>query len=980
MVFDSGNQYLICENCRGDNVFIDPDTGEYYCEECGIQQQDIRRLDRDLDDVYFGSGSVDGRNKIRRATLSNEKVATEQGTKNQNFYIDEYHIQDSHVKNKLYNRNSFEEWIRKKPELIKNSDFLMGMQLILQHTIKDMIERRQVKPEVLHFSKYIWFSFLEFVCNNNIQIRTFFADLRCSILKVPFNETNTNLSNRRNKKCEKLFDGVFSSRENISENIFKDIFLKKMISNRTSYITRICNEMIRQSNKIKRKLYNHNEVEDNDFIIEEWEISVRRLHTIANQKRIPFTNWEGDSSLTRSDTIKCVIDMIYEFDFLLYYFQDSFFKSNSGKNIRNDIEKEYLKWLDLHLYYYQRNKKINIDKNFMINYDSYKFPLEMNFKSELEHQLNKVHITHLLICIILNKDELEAFSSTSLSKYNHIKNFEKYIFDNTFFLDRVSIEDNTCTKSLAETPKIDHCLILCIIWAALMKSGYQVTSNDIIEWVRCGKIDIFKSSNILPKWLKEAGLKWDNDMNSNINTRSVTHLTRVPNINEIEKIMDFFRKNIEVSIPQVSIPILIHRILVRCTCLSYTGGIVIQPLCVRLWELISNETNCLINFNSSTIASSIIVVISRSIWPIFVYHPTPIPKEIKYKLFNSREKSSNKNSALLFKNNKKKLEFFYDTNKNRWEVCFNENFNIIKNHKLFCSNILGIDWSGLLTLNWIKKLLNNEKIDELEFKKILDEIFIPKNENNEEKMGRPSKCYRGNFFSTIRRKRRTARKKTGDKEWSRTPPLYSLINEFTPVIIKKIESLSQYFPSNREIYHSIINTTCDPLNVISSNNSVQSWSKCDDEDKRKLMINWKKILETNKSNDNAEVLQSILENSSTEHQKYLTSFLYKSGLSLTELENIENSKISSILNILFINKSKFLSELFQDPGIFTHIIFGLPQFFHSRQKFNSSEESVPLPYIILLKNLSKITGVSYLLIHSCVNKIEELIFKKLNHT
>ncbi|XP_665224.1 hypothetical protein [Cryptosporidium hominis TU502] len=42
---------LICEKSRGDRVYIDADTGEYFCEECGIQQQENRELERDIDDV-----------------------------------------------------------------------------------------------------------------------------------------------------------------------------------------------------------------------------------------------------------------------------------------------------------------------------------------------------------------------------------------------------------------------------------------------------------------------------------------------------------------------------------------------------------------------------------------------------------------------------------------------------------------------------------------------------------------------------------------------------------------------------------------------------------------------------------------------------------------------------------------------------------------------------------------------------------------
>ncbi|KAH7648937.1 hypothetical protein FG379_001306 [Cryptosporidium bovis] len=978
MTFDSGNQALICENCRGNNVFIDPDTGEYYCEECGIQQQEIRELDRDLDDVYLGSSGAEGRGGIRRATQSNEITISQQEIDNNSLYGSEYVVQDSNIKNNLYHKTSLEEWLEKKPKLIKNSDFLIGIQLIIQYTIKDMIERRQVKSEVLYFSKYVWFSFLEFLCNNNIQIRTFFADLRCAILKVPFNETNSNSSSENGTQCEKPFSDLFSSHKMRNGNVFRDIFLKKMTNNRTSYVTGICNGMIRHSNKMRKKSYGQTEVEYKGFVIEEWEISVRKLHSIASKKKIPFANWEGNSTLSRSDTIRCVIDMIYEFDFLLFYFQYFILKSNSESNNNESIEQEYLKWLNSHLNYYQCNRKINMDEDFMKNYNSYDSSLGINFKSEFEHQLNRIHITHLLICIILDKDELEAFSSTSLSKYKYITNFEKYIFDNIHLRSRISIENNTFTRSQLETPKIDYCLVLCIIWAALLKSGYQVTSNDIIEWVRCGKIDIFKSSNILPKWLKEAGLKWDNDMNSNINTRSVTHLTRVPNINEIEKAMDFFRENVQISIPKMSIPILIHRILARCKCLSYTGGIVIQPLCVRLWELIAKETSTFLNFNSTTIASSIIVVISRSIWPIFVYHPTPIPKEIKYGLRDSGSTHGNKTFELLLKNDAINLEFLYDTYKGGWSICLKENSDI-KNHKLFRSNVYGIEWSGILALNWLRTFLNNEEVDEFEFKRIINEVFISKKESSDEKMGRPSKCYRGNFFSYIRRKRKNARKKIGDKKWSMIPPLYSLIDEFTPLVVRKIESLSHYFPSNREIYHSIINTTDCPLNAISSNSSVQSWIKCDDEDKKKLIMNWKKILETNKDNDTAEVLQSILQNSSVRSQEYIPSILGENGFSSIELEKTDNFEINSILDTIFTNKSRFLSELFQDPGIFTHIIFGLPQFFHSKQKFNSSEESVPLPYIILLKNLSKITGVSHLLIHSCVIKIEEFIFRKLNN-
>ncbi|OII74243.1 uncharacterized protein cubi_01087 [Cryptosporidium ubiquitum] len=964
---------LICENCRGDRVYIDTNTGEYYCEDCGIQQQEIRELERDIDDVYFETlNGPDGRrSNVRRASQSTEKLPNQENNDENSKDDDPLYFEDSNNISRK-KQTFFDKWVNKKPKIVKNSDFLIGVQLIVQHIIKDMIERRQIKNEVLKTSKSIWFLFMEYLCKNKIPIRAFFADLRCSVLKVPFNETVSDPSSiseikSRNIKIPNVVETIFGKEKNILYDLLYNLFGL----DRVEYLSKICNGIIRYSNSIniRKRMVNNTLINEKNCgnLLEEWEISARKLQCLANERNIPYSNWCGESYIPRSELIKSVIDMIYEHDFL-----ESYFNQISETILdRNDniYRSRFNEWINFHVFFFIKNRKINQDYILISKY--LELPEnEFQNRKDLKFQLYKVHLTHLLLYKILGKHIMRVFDNTSLSEYLPI--FELYEnIEPRNFRKRKLLKENLI-ESVLECPKIDYSFILCIVWVSLLKSGYQVTSFDIIEWVKIGKIDIFKSENIIPKWLKDAGFKWDNDINSNINTRSVTQISRIPSPADLERVIKFFSASVNVVIPPINVPIMIHRILANCNLLRYRGGISIQPLCIRLWEFLFKEGSIIKLFGKLTIAPSIIIVIARSIWPIFVYHCIPNPKNIleDEKLYTkSSEPIVSVNTELFnfdFRFNRKLSSWILKTSKTQFSS--EEKFR-------FYSVIHGIEWSGMFAINWLYTYLTSN-IPSCSIE--ANDIFINSNIKNSEfieKKGRPTVNFRGDFFSSIRKRRQAIKKKTGRNNWSGIMPTESKNCEFYSFGKKKTGLFSRYLPSNREIFHSLLFNDTNKANILSDYDILQLWDSFDDNEKVQLVNDWEKVLLTNKETENSSIIKGIIKDISPSAVCSLFPLLIEHNFLKSEGQCFNN--IGSLISHIFNLKLGLLNKLFQDPGIFTYVVLPLPQFIHSKQKFSNSEASLPIPYSILLLQLAKITGENYLNVHNCVIKIEEILTKRL---
>ncbi|CUV05193.1 unnamed protein product [Cryptosporidium hominis] len=972
MEFSTEDSSLICENCRGDRVYIDTNTGEYFCEDCGIQQQEIRELERDIDDVYFEiSNGPDGRrSNVRRASQSTEKLLNKEN--NIESLKDDDTLYDQTLNN-IYNKKQtyFDKWFNKKPKTVKNSDFLIGVQLIVQNIIKDMIERRQIKNEVLKTSKSIWFSFLEYLCKNRISIRAFFADLRCSVLKVPFNETasNSNINNIQTKNLKiPDIEGKVYENENI---ILYDLLHNLFGLDRVEYLSKICDGIIRYCNSTNpRKRMSNNARKDESSggnLLEEWEISARKLQQLANVRNIPYSNWYGESNIPRSELIKSVIDMIYEYDFLESYF-NRISKSISDENGHIN-QSRFDEWINFHVIFLMNNRKINQDYISISNY--LELPTnEFQNRRDLEFQLYKVRIIHLLLYKILGKCLIRVFHNSSLSDYSPIFEFLGNIESQNL---RKRSLPKDCFKNLSlECPKINYSFILCIIWISLLKSGYQITSFDIIEWVKVGKIDIFKSENAIPKWLKDAGFKWDNDINSITQTRSITQVSKIPSPADLERVINFFSMSINLVIPPFNVPIMIHRILSNCNLFGHRGGISIQPLCIRLWEFLFKEGNIIKFFSKLTIVPSIIIVIARSIWPIFVYHPIPNPKYILENLYFHNELSKPNVSATIESLN---LDFGFDVKLSSWILKTREDQSLLEEKIRFYSILNGIEWSGIFAINWLYNYLSNMSVPSINVNDIFRNSDTKSPEFIIEKKGRPTINLRGNFFNSIRKKRQGIKKKIGKSNWSGITPSEPKNCEFYSFDKKKISIFSRYLPSNREIFHSMLFKYVNKVNIFFDHDILQSWDLFDDDEKVQLVSNWGKILLTSKETENSSILKGIIEYNFPSVVCSLFPLLINNNFLKNE-GSCFNS-IESIINHIFNLKLDFLKKLFQEPGIFTFIVLPLPQFIHSRQMHTNSEASLPTPYSILLLQLAKITGENYLNIHNCAIKIEEILRERL---
>lgn len=964
MEFSTENLFLICENCRGDRVYIDTNTGEYYCEDCGIQQQEIRELERDVDDIYLEiSNGPDGRrSNIRRASQSTEKLKNQKDN-DENSKDNLLCVQDL---NNAYSKKQtyFDKWINKKPKTVRNSDFLIGVQLIIQHTIKDMIERRQINIEVLKASRNIWFLFMEYLYKNDIPIRAFFADLRCSVLKVPFDETNSNSSNKKITHSENIKTPKFCGKVIGQEKtILYDLLYNSFGLNRIEYLSKICIGIIRHSTNIRKRSGNHAKLNEqiNRYLLEEWEISARKLQYLANERNIPYLNWYGESHTPRTDLIKCVIDMIYEHDFIECYF------NSISKNILENKCLNYSRfneWIYFHVDFFIKNRKINQDYTSISKYlDSPK--IEFQHRKDIEFQLQKVYVIHILLYKTLDKYLRRVFNSSSLSDHSHINRIYKDLESQRYRKRRLSKE--IIIDSISECPKIDYSFILCIIWISMLKSGYQVTSYDIIEWVKIGKIDIFKSENFIPKWLRDAGFKWDNDINSNINTRSVTQISRIPSPTDLERIIIFFSKSINVVIPPVNVPIIIHRILVNCKLLGYRGGVSIQPLCIRLWEFLLKEGNIIKLFSKLTIAPSIVMVIARSIWPIFVYHCIP----------NSRGESENKQlnrEMLKFNLSEKHGQSFnigFNSELSSWILQTDKN-PLLSEEIRFYSTLHGIEWSGILAINWLFAYLI--PTCSIEVNSTLENLGEKDSGLIGERKGRPTTKFRGNFFVPIRKKRQGIKKKNGRNNWSGIIPNWSKPPYYSGE--GKITIFSRYLPSNREIFHSMLFKTANKANILSSFGTIQAWDLIDDIEKDQIIYKWEKVLLANKETENSTIIKGIIKDIPPSTMCSLLPLLMDSNFLKSECKCF--NKIESIIDHVFNLKLDFLRNLFQEPGIFTSVVLPLPQFIHSKQKFTNSEVSLPAPYSTLLLQLTEITGENYLNVHNCVIKIEEILTENLN--
>ncbi|KAH8583825.1 uncharacterized protein ELE39_001571 [Cryptosporidium sp. chipmunk genotype I] len=971
MGFSIEDSSLICENCRGDRVYIDTNTGEYYCEDCGIQQQEIRELERDIDDVYFEtSNGPDGRrSSVRRANQSTEKLPNKEGNYESLKDDDTLYPQDlNNISNKK--QTYFDKWFNKKPKIVKNSDFLIGVQLIVQRIIKDMIERRQIKNEVLKTSKITWFLFLEYLCKNRIPIRAFFADLRCSVLKVPFNETasNSNMNNIRivNTKAPNIEDKVHGKENTLLYDLLYNLFGL----DRVEYLKKICNGIIRYCNStnIRKRMGKNVLIDENSGgnLLEEWEISARKLQYLANVRNIPYSNWHGESNIPRSELIKSVIDMIYEYDFLETYFNRISKSKSDGNDHIN--QSRFNEWINFHVIFFINNRKINQEYILVSNYLELS-KNEFQDRKDLEFQLHKVHIIHLLLCKILGKCLMRVFHNSSLSNYLPLFKF----FENTESknLRKRSLPKNSFKNATLECPKIDYSFILCIIWISMLKSGYQVTSFDIIEWVKVGKIDVFKSENVIPKWLKDAGFKWDNDMNSITKTRSVTQVSRIPSPADLERVIKFFSISINIVIPPFNVPIMIHRILSNCDLLGYRGGISIQPLCIRLWEFLFEEGKIMKLFRKLTIASSIVIVIARSIWPIFVYHCVPNPKCILENVELHNELSKFNLSETL---GPLYLDFGFNMKLSSWILKTRKNKFSSEENIRFCSILNGIEWSGMFAINWLYNYFSNIPTC-LEDVKNIFKNFFAKNPEFIERKGRSKVYSRGNFFTSIRKRRQGIKKKIGKNNWSGIIPSESKNGEYYSFDKKKISIFSKYLPSNREIFHSLSFNYVRKTNLSSDNDILQSWDSFNDDEKVQIINNWGKVLLTSKETENSSILKSIIEENSPSTVCSLFPVLIDNEFLKSEGKCFNN--IESVIDHVFNLKFDLLRKLFQEPGVFTSIVLPLPQFIHSRQMYTNSEASLPTPYSILLLKLAKITGENHLNVHSCVIKIEEILRERL---
>ncbi|KAJ1609803.1 hypothetical protein OJ252_2078 [Cryptosporidium canis] len=966
MGFSADDLFLICENCRGDRVRIDTNTGEYYCEDCGIQQQEIRELDRDVDDIYLEiSNGPDGRRgNIRRASQSTEKLdRTEDENSKDDDPLYDQNFSHSYNKKQIY----FDKWINKKPKSVKNSDFLIGVQLIIQHTIKDMVERRQISTKVLRVSRNIWFLFLEYLSKNAIPIRAFFADLRCSVLKVPFNETNSSSSGKNITAFQRIKSPNIPDKIVGEKGIIYDLY-NSFGFDRVEYLSKICKGIIRHSNSMnnRKKIGNNTPFNEkiNGYIIEEWEISARKLQFLANERNIPYLNWYGESQIPRSDLIKCVIDMIYEHDFLECYFN----RVCENQHDNNDLNSRFNEWIYFHANFFIKNRKINSD---YISISKYLELPENEIKKckDIQFLLHKVYVVHSLLYKILDGYLRREFKKSSLSDFLLIHRL--YTNTDLHYLRKRKIQLESFGDNTLECPKIDYSLILCIIWISLLKSGYQVTSFDIIEWVKTGKIDIFKSENIIPKWLRDAGFKWDNDINSNINTRSVTQISRIPNPTDLERIIYFFSKSINIVVPPINVPIIIHRILVKCELLGNRGGISIQPLCIRLWEFLMKEGKILDLFGKLTIAPSIIIVIARSIWPIFVYHCIPNSrKELEHEQINSEPVKFNSPD-----DNKSQIEFNlrFDCDQSSWILKKYKTLSLSEEIRFF-SIPYGIEWSGILAINWLfTKLMQNMPKCPIEASALMSWSKKDSEPINERK-GRPTTNFRGNFFGPIRKERQSVKKKFGRNNWSGILP--KLPNSIYHAGKWGITALSRYIPSNREIFHSMLFRNANVENMTPNIGKIKSWDFMDDVGKEQIIYNWEKALLPNKETENSTILKGIINGIPSSVICPLLPLIVDNNFLRSEGKCF--NQIGSVIDYAFNLKQSYLRNLFQDPGMFTSVVLPLPQFIHSRQKFTNSEVSIPTPYSTLLLKLTEITGESYLNIHNCVIKIEEILTDTLN--
>ncbi|KAF7458647.1 Herpesviridae UL52/UL70 DNA primase family protein [Cryptosporidium felis] len=971
---DRADISLFCENCRSDRVYIDPNTGEYFCEDCGIQQQEIRELDRDIDDIYFEiSNRQDGkRSSIRRASQSTEKLPTREDqheckinseySKDGNTFVD--------VSSVTY-RTNFENWYNNKPNIIKSSDFLIGIQMIIQHIIKEMIERRQVREDVLNTSKKVWFLFLGYINRNKIPIRTIFADLRCSVLKVPFKETASKASKIKiPTKIDKISNSYATdSEKSLQDKIAYELLFNHFGINRIHYVSKIYDGIIKSSNSLntKRK-YGKFSSNEKHSLFEEWEISARKLHTIAKFKSLPYTNWRGESNVSRSEIIKSVIDMIYESDFLEHCFYD--FTETQNGDYQFNKKTKFNNWIDSHVQYYLENKVIHEDFHFSISKLPENSENSMKMSTDTEIQLLRAHIVHMLINKLLGKYLKKIFSKYSLSKYVPF-NFNKMLR----FCNSKRKELDTISNPIPEYPKLDYTLILCIVWISLLKCGYQITSYDIINWLKDGKIDVFKSENVLPKWLKDAGFKWDNDINSSFNARSVTQLSRMPSHGDLDKTMRFFTHYLNVSVPPVNVPIYIHRILANCKILGYRGGIAIQPFCIQLWEFLLKENTILTLFSVITIAPSIIIVIARSIWPIFVYHCIPnfenkISEDSTDKLSIRCNHLENANSPTL------ECELEYNRLLSSWILNVQDQKSS-KESKIFSSKIHGIEWSGILAVKWFSSYLSSDlKMNYLETNNLLEQLCTKRAEAQIERKGRPTTNFRGDFFLQTRKNRLSAKNRFGYEKWSGMAPIKPINCKFDDYYNKRLTTFSYYLPSNRETLNSILINSVNKHFVLLSGDSLQSWGDYDHHEKENIYEKWERILLSNKTTESSTLIKAVQENLSPYLNPSLFPIQMNENFIKGEIEGFDG--YASMINFLFTFKYLKIGNIFQDPGVFTSIVLPLPQFFHSKQKFTNSEASLPAPYILLLLQLAEITGEQYLNIHSCVIKIEEIIGKVIN--
>ncbi|EEA07195.1 uncharacterized protein CMU_000650 [Cryptosporidium muris RN66] len=1062
---------FICESCGSNRVVADSNTGEYYCEDCGIQQQEIRGLDRDLDDIYFElTGGGDGsRNIVRRASQTTaratqselsqsqdaEQVAASQNSQNYSLL--------SQSDNSRIHQTLIDIWFNNKPSIIKNEDFFIGVQLMIQYILKDLVIKRGVKKEILKVTHKIWFEYLSHMCRAKIPIRTFFADLRRSVLKVPFNETfsikdGTLKSNGEyEKRCEDNSINL-QYREYIENNDFLKLVEQRMGFDRLGYIIKLCNNILKNfsntlitssSNSTSRKGSKDRRITPNRNY-EEWEISARKLQILANYRNIPYTSWKSKHTNSRTDIIESVIDMIYEHDFLELYYWEVIRKDDGGIFGSITHLDDFNQWIlgeycvqsdnlntesnlsDINIQVETLNPSIDSVNTPILQYDTISQrsnygvivnnsnrnqdclnPHQLNTNNnethnrnigednvtfvndscynvssdniDIDYQFKRIHKIHRLIQDISDIQLVQIVSSTGLTQYSQNCDLEMEEEESGNYGDNSRDNQNERSEdTMLEYPKLDFSLIITIIWIGLLKCGYPVTSSDIVEWVRTGKIDILKSDSLLPSWLKDAGFKWDSDMNASTNMRSVTQISRIPSSSELDKLLKFFRDIINIKIPSINIPLLIHRILSQCRCFSYSGNSAIQPLVISFWENLYSQEKMqylLKGTQAEIIAASVIIIIARIVWPIFVYHPVPVCQEY------NQEDISKYPEALESKVEPFSASIYYEVANSRWLAkIINEKTKSI-DEKYFYSKRHGIEWSGVSAIAWlVESLSHSEFINKEGIKELVNTLLLKgsKTTKNKENIGRPTKSTRGDFYIQTRKNRKNAKKEYGANNWSGTCPIFPSFEFLIGDVFAKLLSLSKYLPSNREVFSSLLfEQKENELSILSDNNLLNSWQYCDREKRSQLLNSWKFVLSSNHScTETSRILQHLVESISLEQHKDLQDTFSKNHnpmINDPSIMRISNERLDLFLDHLYRHKLNIIQTLFQNPGIFTSIIIPLPQYFHSKQKHTKVESSLPLAYILLLEHLSKIIGKPCSSIHSCVVEIEEYLASGLEY-